>query len=465
MATETLLVVDDEADLLSGLKRLLAPQFGCRVMTAQSARDALALVETEAVDLVLSDVRMPDLDGVELLRRLRADHPQTAVIMMTAYGSIDLAVRCLKQGAYDFVTKPLDPARLFHAIGNCLEHQRLLRKAASMEAQLQARAGTAQFVGASPVLRRVLDTVARIAKLDITVLIRGESGTGKELAARALHALSRRSGQRMVTVNCPAIPEALLESELFGYRKGAFTHAAQNHKGLLEQADGGTLYLDEIGDLPVALQTKLLRTLQESEIRPLGATRTLKIDLRVIASTNQDLEAKVRSGAFREDLFYRLNVVSITMPALRAMREDIPQLARHFVGTCAQELGVEPKILSPDAVRALIEAPWPGNVRQLQNAIRRALALAPSDPIEVEHLGLAPIDPGNSCAELDSLLALPYQEARAQLLKNFTCKYLNFHLTRTAGNVSQAARDCGLERQSLQHLMRQCAVRSDDFRS
>ena len=465
MATETILIVDDEADLLSGLKRLLAPEFGCRALTARAVRDALALFETEAVDLVLSDVRMPDLDGVELLRRLRADHPQTAVIMMTAYGSIDLAVRCLKQGAYDFVTKPLDPARLFHAIGNCLEHQRLLRKAASMEAQLQARAGTAQFVGASPVLRRVLDTVARIAKLDITVLIRGESGTGKELAARALHALSRRSGQRMVTVNCPAIPEALLESELFGYRKGAFTHAAQNHKGLLEQADGGTLYLDEIGDLPVALQTKLLRTLQESEIRPLGATRTLKIDLRVIASTNQDLEAKVRSGAFREDLFYRLNVVSITMPALRAMREDIPQLARHFVGTCAQELGVEPKILSPDAVRALIEAPWPGNVRQLQNAIRRALALAPSDPIEVEHLGLAPIDPGNSCAELDSLLALPYQEARAQLLKNFTCKYLNFHLTRTAGNVSQAARDCGLERQSLQHLMRQCAVRSDDFRS
>jgi DNA-binding NtrC family response regulator len=452
-------------DLLRGLKRLLAPEFECRVLTAESASDALQLLHDETVDVVLSDVQMPGMNGLDLLRQVRLNHPQAAVIIMTAYGTIDLAVQALKQGAYDFVTKPLDQARLSHAITNCLDHQRLLRKAAALEEQLQKRQPSPLLVGDSPALRKVLDTIAQVAKLDVTVLIRGESGTGKELAARALHAMSRRSARPMITVNCPAIPEALLESELFGYRKGAFTHAAQDHKGLLESADGSTLYLDEIGDLPAALQTKLLRTLQENEIRPLGANQVLKINLRVVASTNQDLEDKVRSGQFRQDLFYRLNVVQLSMPPLRDMREDIPQLARHFLVQCAREFGLQPKMLSAQAMQQLIDAPWPGNVRQLQNTIRRAMALCHDGCIEVEHLGIDTRAVDGICAETDDLMGRPYHQAREQMLRGFTCKYLTHHLERTRGNVSQAARDCGLERQSMQHLMRQCGIRSEIFRS
>ena len=465
MTTETLLIVDDEVDLLRGLKRLIAPEFECRVLTAESASEALQLLHSDPVDMVLSDVQMPGINGIDLLRQIRGNHPQVAVIIMTAYGTIDLAVQALKQGAYDFVTKPLDQARLFHAIAKCLEHQRLLRKAAALEEQLQKRQPPLLFVGESPALRKVLDTIAHVAKLDVTVLIRGESGTGKELAARALHAMSRRRARPMVTVNCPAIPDALLESELFGYRKGAFTHAAQDHKGLLESADGSTLYLDEIGDLPAALQTKLLRTLQENEVRPLGANQVLKINLRVVASTNQDLEAKVRNGQFRQDLFYRLNVVQLSMPPLRDMREDIPQLVRHFLVQCARELGLQPKTLSTQAMQQLIDAPWPGNVRQLQNAIRRALAMCHEGCIEVEHLGIDTGPARGTCAEADELLRMPYHQARELMLRNFTGKYLTHHLDRTGGNVSQAARDCGLERQSMQHLMRQCDIRSETFRS
>lgn len=461
---ETLLIVDDAVDLLRGLKRLIEPELGCRAILAESGPKALQLMAEQRVEVVLTDIRMPGIDGMELLERIKSAHPETSIILMTAYGSIDQAVEALKKGAYDFVTKPLDERRLFHILRNCMEHQRLLCKAAALEARLNENEHMALFGGESPALQRVLNTIRRIAPTDLSVLIAGESGSGKELAARTIHALSPRSCKRMVVVNCPAIPETLMESELFGYKKGAFTHATHDKKGLVELADGGTLFLDEIGDLPKLLQTKLLRMLQEREIRPLGDHRTKNVDVRVISSTNLDLLDKIERGEFREELYYRLNVVTIRMPSLREICEDIPLLAFHILKKYVQEARLSPKTFSQEAVQALMGAQWKGNVRQLENTIKRAAALTSGDVIGVEQLDLHE----TACSGMQKLPRdvhnLPYHDAREAMLKDFTTGYITELLTRTSGNVSNAAILSGLERQSFQHLMRKYGIRSEAFR-
>ncbi|MCE5244901.1 MAG: sigma-54 dependent transcriptional regulator [Syntrophobacteraceae bacterium] len=463
-SAETLLIVDDAIDWLKGLKRLIEPELACQVFLANSAIQALQLMAEHKISIVLTDIRMPDVDGMELMERTQSLYPETSVILMTAYGSINQAVEALKKGAYDFVTKPLDERRLFHALRNCLERQRIMHRAASLEERLAEEENLALIQGKSPALQKVLATIRQIAKTDLSVLITGESGSGKELAANTIHALSKRSKKRMVAVNCPAIPEALLESELFGYRKGAFTHATQDKKGLIEIAQGSTLFLDEIGDLPKMLQTKLLRVLQEREIRPLGDNRTRSVDVRVISSTNRNLQEKIAQGEFREDLYYRINVVSIRMPSLTEIREDIPTLAVHFLNQYLRESGLPPKILSPEAICALMEASWKGNARQLQNAVKRAAAFAPGEVVRPEHFELE----GTAAPFLHNrgmtLCEMPYHSAREEILKDFTTRYITDLLVRTKGSVSTAAHLSGLERQSLQHLMRKYGIRSERFR-
>ncbi len=463
-STETLLIVDDAVDWLGGLKRLIEPELDCRVMVADTAAEALRTMTAQQVSIVLTDIRMPDMDGIELMERVKVLYPDTSIILMTAHGTINQAVEALKNGAYDFVTKPLDTSRLLHILRNCLERQRIMRKAATLEEMLVEKEHLSLFQGSSLALQRVLATIRKIAKTDLSVLLTGESGSGKELAAATIHALSNRSRRKMIAVNCPAIPEALLESELFGHRKGAFTHAVQDKEGLIETAHGSTLFLDEIGDLPKTLQTKLLRVLQEGEIKPLGDPRTRTVDVRVISSTNQNLQDKIARGEFREDLYYRINVVSIHMPPLREMREDIPILAIHFLNRYVEETNLPPKSLSAEAICALMENSWKGNVRQLQNAVKRAAALSPGDVIRPEHFDLDGPVSAFGIPQAKMNCDLPYSQAREQLLRDFTTRYLTELLTRTRGSVSAAALACGLERQSLQHLMRKYGIRSEQFR-
>ena len=350
-------------------------------------------------------------------------------------------------------------------IRNGLERTALLRVNEQLRERLSDLAQPKGFIGQSPALKRVLDLLARVADTDATVLIRGESGTGKELAARALHNLSNRKKKPMITVNCPALPENILESELFGYSKGAFTGAMQEKKGLFLEANQSTILLDEIADIPVSVQTKLLRVLQEKEIQPLGQNKTIKVDVRVVASTNQDLEAKIRTGEFREDLFYRLNVVNAVMPNLLEMKEDIPLLIHHFLTQFKRQYDRENLVLSPDVLQHLYLRKWPGNVRELQNNIKRIVLLAVGERVNLADIS-AP-DNKNKPAEtnnFESLYTSDYNDAKAEIVSRFSINYLNNLLTRHEGNVTNAAAGCGLERQALQRIMRRYGIVSTDFK-
>lgn len=459
------LLVDDDTDMLAMLTRLLQRKCACQVETAVAGDRALAMIEEWRPDVVVTDIKMPGLDGMALLARVKASLPAVSVIVMTGYGNVELAVQALKAGAYDFIEKPFDKERIVHSLERCLERVRLLRKNQQLEAQLADKTSFAGFQGRSPRMQEVFALIKKVADTDVTVLVRGESGTGKELVARALHALSRRAGRPLVTVNCPALPEPILESELFGHAKGAFTGAVQEKKGLFQEADGSTLLLDEIGDLPPALQTKLLRVLQEKEIMPLGQTRTMAVDVRVVASTNQDLEAKIRQGCFREDLFYRLNVVTVEMPPLRERPEDIPLLARHFLAKYAAEYGRGDLGLAPEAEQLLLQRPWPGNVRELQNVMKRAVLLAAGSTIGPADLSDGPsAAPANGQMRLPSLHHLPYGAAKHELLAQFSRDYLEQALRATHGNVTAAAQASGIGRQAFQRLLRRFGLDAESFR-
>ncbi|MEJ5330492.1 MAG: sigma-54 dependent transcriptional regulator [Desulfobaccales bacterium] len=470
MTTDRLLIVDDEVDMLEGLRRLLAYELTeVEILTASRGRQALKLVRREPVDLVLLDIRMPEMDGLEVLELLRREDPHLTVIMMTAYGSIAVAVEAMKHGAYDFITKPFERDALVLTVKKGLERSRLLRENRRLRQHLGEGATFQGLVGQSPAMRRLYERIQAVAATDYTVLIRGESGTGKELVARAIHALSRRAGRPLVTVNCPAIPEHLLESELFGYRKGAFTGADRDHPGLFQEAHGGTLFLDEIADIAVPVQTKLLRVLQEQEIKPLGAQRAHKVDVRILASTNQDIEAKIRERSFREDLYYRLNVVTLTTPPLREIAEDIPLLAEHFARLAAAELGYPGKRFAPEALDLLSRRAWPGNARELQNFVRRLVMFSPQEVIsaeEVAHLGGPALPISN--AAMSELPAngdiLSYKPAKERLVQDFTQAYVIDLLQKTRGNVSQAAAISGLGRASFQKILRRLGIKPEDYR-
>jgi len=460
------LIVDDDRDMLQMLVRLIERRCDCVISTAETGDGAWALLESFAPDVVITDIRMPGLDGMDLLEKVVAREPGISVIIMTGFGNVELAVQALQRGAYDFIEKPFDKDRIIHSLGRCLERVRLLQENRCLQETLKGKKSFAGFEGCSSRLREVFDLIGKVADTDVTVLIRGESGTGKELAARALHALSRRAARCMVTVNCPALPVDILESELFGYVRGAFTGAVQDKKGLFFEADGSTLLLDEIGDLPIHLQTKLLRVLQEKEIMPLGQTRSIPVNVRVLASTNQDLEAKIHMGQFREDLFYRLNVVTVTMPSLADRPEDIPLLAGCFLKQYCAEYSRSGLFLAPEAERDLMRRPWKGNVRELQNVLKRAVLLAAGPEITLADLG-TPHVPGEGldAALPEAIRHLGYNEAKDEVLSRFSRAYLANSLKKSGGNVTAAAHASGLGRQAFQRLLRRAGLVAEEFRS
>lgn len=468
--TAQLLIVDDEIDMLEGLKRLLTYELdGTRILTTSKPHEALKMIGREPFDTVLLDVRMPQMDGIELLDAILKVFPWMTVIMMTAYGSIEVAVEAIKHGAYDFVTKPFDKDVLFRALKKGLERNRLIRENMDLQYRVGEKADFENLIGRSPAMRRLFENIRAIARSHYTVLLRGESGTGKELVARAIHNLSNRRNRRLVAVNCPATPEHLMESELFGHRKGAFTGADRDQAGLFEEADGGSILLDEIGDIPVNIQTKLLRVLQEGEIKPLGTNKTYKVDVRVIASTNQNLEEKIRARSFREDLFYRLNVVTIRTPSLKETREDIPLLINHFARITCGELGIAPKRFTTKAIEECMKRPWPGNVRELQSFVRRAVMLCPDDIISPRDLVF---EEASIFSSRDDSIGInagvdevePYKRAKERAVKHFTLNYVSELLGKTGGNVSRAAELSGISRTALQKIMRRLDVKTESYR-
>jgi two-component system response regulator AtoC len=374
------LVVDDEENIRLVLRTLLK-KHGYDVELADSAEAALALVDTFGPDVILTDVRMPKMSGLDLLATLKAKNALATVIVMSAYGSIDLALEAIKAGAYDYVSKPFKPDEVVLALRKAEERETLRRENRALKEQIQQQAQFESMLAKSAPMVEVFRTVAKIADFKTTVLVTGESGVGKELVARALHTRSSRKAGPFVAINCGAIPENLLESELFGHKKGAFTDASHDKRGLFEEATGGTLLLDEIGELPLNLQVKLLRVLQEEFIRRLGDARDIKVDVRIVAATHRDLTAEVKAGRFREDLFYRINVLHVAIPPLRERREDISLLIDHFIGRNNTRLGTRIRGLSPEAKKTLLEYSWPGNVRELENTIERAMVLCESDTL------------------------------------------------------------------------------------
>ncbi|MCL7487210.1 MAG: sigma-54 dependent transcriptional regulator [Desulfobulbaceae bacterium] len=471
MADSRLLIVDDEQDMLAGLTRLLGKNFdGLEIITAESGEKALQHLQQHRVDVALVDILMPGISGLELLTKLEQQNQLVTAVIMTAYGNIDVAVDAMKRGAYDFITKPFEKEKLLLVVRKALERSRLLRENENLKKRVNDRAAIASIIGNSPPVQSLLESIRTIAPTNYTLLVRGESGTGKELVAKAVHEQSGRSAKPLVVVNCPAIPEHLLESELFGHRKGAFTGADKDFKGLFAEADGGTICLDEIGDIPVNIQTKLLRVLQEQEIRPLGGSRSIQVDVRVIGLTNQNLEQKISEHSFRDDLFHRLNVVTLRTPSLRDIRNDIPLLAAHCVNQTCRELGVEPKIVSAGAMEKLMKMEWPGNVRELQNVIRRTILFCPDTTVRTRHLRISGSETGPGRLEMEHHAMDPdgeiqlYKEAKEKLNRIFEEQYIRQLLSRTEGNVSQAARLSGLTRAALQKIMRRSGIRSGVFR-
>jgi len=372
-AKANILIVDDEAVVRDSLGKWFSEE-GYNVDTAASAKEALLKLPVERWDLALLDIKMPGMDGLELQRKMREAHPEIILIIMTGYASVETAVQALKDGAYDYITKPFDPDDLTHVIHKALEHYRMTKENLRLRESLE-EIQAVELVGQSAPSQKVLELIRTVAPTDTTVLITGESGTGKELVARAIHNLSVRRYMPLVVIHCGGLTDTLLESELFGHEKGAFTGAQYRKKGKFEVAEGGTVFLDEISDISLKTQTDLLRVLQEKEITRVGGTQTIKVDFRAVAATNQDLEAKVKEGTFRPDLFYRLNVFEIRLPALRDRREDIPLLVDHFIRKYSRSMNRRFNSLSKAALEVLIHYGWPGNVRELENAIERAMVI------------------------------------------------------------------------------------------
>jgi two-component system response regulator GlrR len=430
------LVVDDDPDLLRLLSMRLRAS-GYRVSAVDSAESALARVATERPDLVLSDVRLPGRDGLALFDELRARHPALPVILLTAHGTIPDAVAATARGVFGYLTKPFDSQALLEKIRQALS----LSAAPSLDDGQGSDAWREEIVYRSKCMGEVLEDAQLVAASDASVLIHGESGSGKELLARAIHRASPRAGKPFIAVNCGAIPEALLESELFGHVKGAFTGAIANHVGLFQAADGGTLFLDEIGDMPLPLQVKLLRVLQERAVRPVGATESLAIDVRILSATHRDLDVAMGEGQFREDLFYRLNVVSLSLPSLDQRREDIPLLATHFLQTLVAKYRKKLNGFAPEALEALAIAPWPGNVRQLYNVVEQVCALATSP--------LIPLALVQRALRVRSNEVLSYAEAKFRFERDYLVQLLKL----TDGNVSDASRLADRNRTEFYRLL------------
>ncbi len=456
MPREEILVVDDEPNILKVIEDILTDE-GYRVRTAHSGEEALAEVKRSSPDLVILDIWLPGMDGLQTLDVLKGTLPETPVLMISGHGNIETAVRAIKMGAYDFIEKPPTIERTLLAVRHALEQERLLRENRALRQHLERQY---EIVGDSPAIRGILRQVQSVAPSHGRILIRGESGTGKELIARAAHQASLRREMPFVEVNCAAIPDELIESELFGHEKGAFTGALTMRRGKFELADGGTIFLDEVGDMSLRTQAKVLRVLQEQAFERVGGTEPIRVDVRVIAASNKDLEQETQAGRFREDLYYRLNVIPINVPPLRERREDIPLLARHFLkGFCA-EYGKREKSLAGDAMELFLQHPWPGNVRELKNVIERLVIMVPEEVIcrsDAEPaLQARPGREEESPLVPGALRSASLREAR----NRFERDYILMHLQENQWNVTRTAERLKIERSNLHRKLKAHGIRT-----
>jgi two-component system NtrC family response regulator len=455
MTRNLIMVVDDDASVRR-VMRMQLEEAGYRVALAADACEARAILEEERPSLLITDLRMPGAGGMDLLRYVRNESQETTVIIITAFGTVETAVEAMKAGAYDYVTKPIDYEALVLVVHRAMERQNLLEEVRNLRAALDQKYGFENMIGRSKVLLRVLEMASRVAPADSTVLIRGETGTGKELLARAIHHNSRRSARPFVTINCAAIPKELLEAELFGYTRGAFSGAYTAKPGKIEMADGGTLFLDEVGDLPPEMQVKLLRLLQQGEIEKIGSTSTGKVDVRVIAATNRDLRVMIEDGTFREDLYYRLAVVPLELPPLRERRDDIPELVRHVFTRIKERQGQPGLRIAPSVTSHLTRYSWPGNIRELENVIERMVVLARSD--EVTEVDLPEEIRRVPPARDSILLELPETGVSLESIER---ELLVRALEKFNWNQTQAARFLDISRRTLIYRMEKHGLRRD----
>ena len=445
-ALATILVADDEPGMRESVARALRRE-GFHVISAEDGAAALATLRTAPVDLLIADLRMPGLDGLELLRAVRLLAPETEVIVLSGHGTVEEAVEAMKEGAYDFLTKPFDRAPLVRVVRQALDRHALILENRRLQRRLDDLAGAGEIVGTGPAILEVLRLVKQVAPASATVLIQGESGTGKELVARALHRLSPRYQKPFVTVNCAALPETLLESELFGHEKGAFTGAVGRRAGRFEVADGGTLLLDEVGDLSPLAQAKVLRVLQEGEFESLGSSRTVKVDVRLVAATNQDLAGLVATKRFREDLFYRMQVITLTVPPLRERREDIGLLAQHFLRRYTAKNQRTLEGFTEEALARLLEYSWPGNVRELEHTVERAAILARGPFVEVTDLPEAVAQAEPSARVIPIPIGMPLEEVEQRLIVET--------LKLTKGNKELAAKLLGIASRTIYRKLKE----------
>jgi DNA-binding NtrC family response regulator len=458
-----ILVVDDEPAILVALRGLFAKE-GYAVDTASSGEEAVRMIEAGDFHVVVTDLSMSGTSGMQVLERARVFDPDLAVVMITAHGSEKAAVQAMKLGAADYLPKPFDNDELRVVVRRAMEASLMRRDHRRLLEQVQGAYGFEQMVGSSPGMRRVFETIARIADTDVTVLIRGESGTGKELVANALHYRSPRRSKPLVKMNCAALSRELVESELFGHERGAFTGAVARREGKFEAADGGTLFLDEVGDMPLETQAKLLRALQEKEIERVGGNQPIRVDTRLMAATNQDLEAAVRAGRFREDLYYRLRVVELTIPPLAERREDIPLLVDRFLKDAATRFGRAVKPLTGDALRVCMTREWKGNVRELKSAVEQALLLSPGPEITAGDLvgETAPPDADYRPPPAEDANGMSFREAKDRMVAAFERQFIREALRRHGGNITKAAEDVGMYRQNFQQKMKELGITAEE---
>lgn len=434
MPSNKILILDDEDNMLHMLKTILTKE-GYEIATATNGVEGLKKMESNSFDTILCDLRMPEMDGLSFLKAMKEKTFPSTIIMMSAYGTIDLAIEAMKLGAYDYISKPFKPDEIILTLKKAEEREKLRKENILLKKEIKKEFGFENIITKNDMMFQIFETIRKIADYNTSVLITGESGTGKELVAKAIHYHGIRSSKPFIALNCGAIPENLLESELFGYVKGAFTDAYQNKKGLFEEANGGTLLLDEIGELPSTLQVKLLRTLQDGEVRKLGDTKQIKLDVRIIAATAKHLAQEVRNENFREDLFYRLNVIQISLPPLRERREDIPLLANHFINRYNEKHHLKVKSISSAALNLLLEHDWQGNIRELENAIERAVILSEGSRIEISTL---PSDIKKSKSDDEEINSDEYSIKKMQRIMEE--QLIRKALNKTKGNRTHAAK-------------------------